>query len=294
MYPYPRNKSFTRVEVYNIENPEKPIKIKKIDFEGRLRESRITNGHLYFVTNKNIYNNYPIIPMVKIDEVEKTKIFGDSFYYVDAPLRNYNLTSITSLSLEDLSKISSKRILMPNVGNIYMSKNNFYLTYNKYFDTRILYSKLNEYVSNLMLERKRELDNENIKILNNGKIDYVFEEMEIDDIEISLGENFKPTIVSSSLRKFTQKEKDENRKYLLEKKKKIDEEFKDKIEKVIKDFYINNKDNFEKTKIEKFSLDGIKILAKASGEVSGFSLNQFSMHEDKNENFFVATTKNQN
>jgi len=190
--------------------------------------------------------------------------------------------------------MSSKRILMPNVGNIYMSKNNFYLTYNKYFDTRKIYGKLNEDISDLMSEREGELDNENIKILDNGKVDYVSEEIEIDNIEISLDENFKPTIVGSSTRKFTKKEKDENFKYLVEKKKKIDEKFKGKIEKTIKNFYENNKDNFEKTKIEKFSLDGIKISPKSSGEVSGFSLNQFSMHEDKDENFFIATTKNQN
>jgi uncharacterized secreted protein with C-terminal beta-propeller domain len=52
VYSYPRNKSFTRIEIYNIENPEKPTKIKKIDFEGNLGESRIVNNHLYFITNK--------------------------------------------------------------------------------------------------------------------------------------------------------------------------------------------------------------------------------------------------
>jgi uncharacterized secreted protein with C-terminal beta-propeller domain len=154
-----------------------------------------------------------------------------------------------------------------------------------------------EKISKLMEEREQKLDYENIKILSNGKIDFVTEDDEVDDISITLTFKdgvFNATDKKESVRKLTQKEKDENQKYLLKKKKEIDEDFNKKIEEIVREFYKKNKDNFEKTKIEKFSLDGVRISANASGEVSGFALNQFSMHEDEDKNFFIATTKNQN
>ncbi len=293
-HPYIINDYFTRVEVYDISDPKRPVKVKKVDFEGSLKESRIIKNHLYFVSNKWINDNISILPMVRIDNKISTNNFGNSFYYIDTPFINKNLTSITSLNLDDLSKISSKRILMPNLGSIYISKDNLYLTYNKFINTNIIYEKLDEKVSSLLLDREKKLDNENIKILSNGKIEYTIDDSEIDEVEIIIDKNFNSSVVNSSVRKYTQKEKDKNLKNLLSKKNKIDEDFKKELKVVVKEFYIKNKDNFEKTKIEKFSLNDGKILATASGEVSGLTLNQFSMHEDSDKNFFIATTKNEN
>jgi uncharacterized secreted protein with C-terminal beta-propeller domain len=128
---YNRSKNFTRVEIYNITNPTNLTKEKQIDFEGNYKESRLNNNHLYIISNKSLFEDSPIIPLVKVNGEVRSNL-GNDVYYVDAPFTNYNLTSISAINLNNIKDISSKRILMPYGGKIYMSKNNLYMTYNKY------------------------------------------------------------------------------------------------------------------------------------------------------------------
>ena len=264
--PYYGSKNYTRVEIYNITNPVIPIKEKTIEFEGNnMNKSRVINGKLYLLTNKYINWNNPI-PIIRMDGKNITERFGTSTWYIDEPFYNNNILSINALNLDNVSDISTTRVLMPYLGQVFVSTKNIYLTHTKYLNkNKILFDIQNKVFSDLIPISKK--DSEIIEKIKNTD----------DDV---LSKWDKIAKINNVYKKY------EN---ILDKKQYI--EIENKISEKILDEYKRLRKEFQKTKIEKFSLKGTKVTPVASGVVSGTPLNQFSMNE-KNGFFEIATTNN--
>jgi uncharacterized secreted protein with C-terminal beta-propeller domain len=157
--PYYQNKNFTRVEIYNILNPNSPKKEKTIEFEGGMNNSRVTNGHLYLLTNKYLNSTGPILPVIRLDGADISKRFGNGIYYFNEQFNNRNIISINAVNLSNVNDISTQRILMPYAGQIFVSQKNIYLTHAKYVNQNEIMVKIqNNVFADLLPITKKDFE----------------------------------------------------------------------------------------------------------------------------------------
>lgn len=271
---FPRYSQYTFFKIFDISDRKNPKQLKDYDFEGDYVNSRMIGDYVYFLTNT--YN------ATYIDKMPVPRVLSDGediynfsnrkclngkcpdVYYVDDFSGNYTMVNVMAININDVDdkNFNHEVFLLPYNQNLYVSQNNLYLTYTKYFDQ-------NEFLVNLSLEviQDKLTDWEKNKI---SKI------KSTENYILNKQEKLAKIKVIINRKSFTAEEKDE---------------FKDKIKDKVKDLYPQISDKFEQTVIHKIEINKGNLDYKGFGIVPGTVLNQFSM--DENGGYFrIATTKN--
>ncbi|MCK4635947.1 MAG: beta-propeller domain-containing protein [Candidatus Moranbacteria bacterium] len=276
---FKRRSQYTFFKVFDISDRKNPRQLKNYDFEGNYSNSRMIGDYVYFLTNAsniNYADEFPV-PRVLLDGQEIYNYSDEQnclggcpdVYYVDDISDRYTMVNVMAINVQDINKTSENNLnhkvyLMPYNQNLYVSHDNLYLTYTKYFDQ-------NEFLTNLKLEIIWD------KLSANDK-------NKIEKIKSSeyfiLSRREKTYKIQNILNRVIISEEDEIA---------LEENLKNKIQ----ELYPQIVDKIEETVIHKIAIDGENLEYKGFGSVSGTILNQFSM--DENGDFFrIATTRSQN
>lgn len=231
--------------------------------------------YVYFVTNYYNYyyvQNEPIIPRILEDgevlaqECEgSTRCFAPEVYYFDLPYDSYNLTSVTAINIKNNQEdINGEVYMLTSAQNMYVSKNNLYITYTKH---------ISEY--ELIMEVTKEIVYSSLSDKNKSRI----EEIEAVSNYI-LSKSEKMSKISRILERYIMSLSEEEQ-----------EDLQEELEIKLKEKYKSLAQELEKTVIHKIAVNKGDLEYQTHGEVPGYALNQFSMDEQAGY-FRIATTKN--
>lgn len=258
IYPpyYQQNYAFLRV--YDVSDRSEPVLEKEIASRGSYFQSRMIGGKVYAVFQDYPRYDYPM-PLLEVDG-EKRTIAPSDVSYFDYPDANYNYNIFTSLDLNDLAREETRRIvLMGSSQNLYVSKENMYVTYARYDYYPILWPAYEKVYGPLLpASAKAEIAKIDLKNISDWRKD-----------------RLKSLEVSSYIQNESSPLSYEERSSLQER--------------VYRELETLRQPEAspEKTVINKISLSGFGLIA--TGEVPGHILNQFSMDEHEG-NFRIATT----
>ncbi len=267
------NSSYTFLKVFDISDKENPKEERNFDFEGNFVNSRMIGDYVYFITANYSYYYDDEIPVPLIMENGKVLNNNDiacqncwNVYYFDIPYRSHNFTSVAAINISNSEEeIKNETYLLDgNQNNMFVSKDNIYITYNKYVSEEELVWNV---VKEIILPKLSEKNRERITEIENAE-SYVLSSQE-KIIKIMM-------IISSFGESLTE---DEQAKLTKE------------LEAKVKQKYEDISKELEKTVIHKIAINKGDLQYKTAGEVPGVVLNQFSMDED-NGYFRIATTKN--
>ncbi|MAG47263.1 hypothetical protein CL617_01540 [archaeon] len=175
---YYESKSFVRV--YDIEDRENPVLKKEINFEGQYYDSRMIDNYVYIILNDNIgIRNRDELKLPEINENGNTQKIDaeDVYYFDDIQDFSYRLTTIMAIDVDNLNKQSSKlNVLTGYTQNIFVSKDNIYLTSIKRVSNSVYGEVIDELSNKVVDSRERTLvhkisiDNGNILFAGNGEV----------------------------------------------------------------------------------------------------------------------------
>lgn len=270
-----RQNPYTFFKVFDLTNPADPKLVRDLNFEGSYTDARLIGDYAYLFTNSsaNYIENEPLVPRVfNNGEVlassceASARCFAPDIYYFDIPYDSYNFTNITAINIKDNNEDISGQAYLMNYGqNLYVSKNNIYITYTEY---------LNEY--ELEQSVKKELALPKLSSEDQDKIN------KIEAVaSFILNKNEKQIKIASIVdRYFSSLSEEDQKTFQIS----IDDKLKQKLS--------EQANNIEKTVIHKIAINGKAVEYRGMGEVKGQVLNQFSMDEN-GEYFRIATTRNQ-
>jgi uncharacterized secreted protein with C-terminal beta-propeller domain len=260
--PRPRYTSKTHALIYDISDRANPTQLKDYNLNGNYYESRMIGNYVYFIVNENVYYYNNIIDMPVIRESSE-KIISPEIYYFDNPENNYNFNTIASFNIKSDDGINAKTFMMGYSNNLYVSRNNIYITYQKNLPYTY-YKEHNEDRFYKVVVPLLPLDIQN-------KINSIRNNIELTSYE-------KWDTISSILEDMYNTMEEKEKLTLIE-----------KIENAITDYEAKIEAERRKTVIHKIKIDDGYIDYDIKGEVHGYLLNQFSMDEHAGY-FRVATT----
>jgi uncharacterized secreted protein with C-terminal beta-propeller domain len=128
----------TTVLQYDITDRSNPILTKNITAEGNYFDSRMIDNFVYVLVNKPVYYYYANDtiepPTIQYTGVQNTTTFPD-VYYFDEPAYSYRFTTVLSIDLNSTEeRPESKIFLMGTSQDLYVSRDNIYVTYRKVSD----------------------------------------------------------------------------------------------------------------------------------------------------------------
>jgi len=265
--------SYTFLKVFDISDKENPKEERNFDFEGNFVNSRMIGDYVYFITANYSYYYDDEIPVPLIMENGKVLNNNDiacqncwNVYYFDIPYRSHNFTSVAAINISDSEEeIKNETYLLDgNQNNMFVSKDNIYITYNKYISEEELVWNV---VKEIILPKLNEKDRDRIEEIENAK-NYILSSQEKITKIMMIMSSFGESLTEDEQAKLT---------------KELEVKVKQKYEDISKEL--------EKTVIHKIAINKGDLQYKTAGEVPGVVLNQFSMDED-NGYFRIATTKN--
>jgi len=269
-----RRNDFTFLKIFDITDKKNPRQTRSLDFEGGLLDSRLIGDYVYLITaNYNYYymNEEPVLPRVLENGITvgcaagAEKCVMPDVYYFDTSYDSHNFTTVTAINIKDSNEaIESDIYLLSGGQNVYASQNNIYITYTKYISE---YDLESEVLKDLVLPRLSEKDRDKIEKIGQAE-------------SFVLSDQEKTQKIRQIMERYTASLEEEEQE-------KLAAELKDKM----KQKYQDLSKELEKTVIHKIGVSGKNMEYKASGEVTGQVLNQFSMDEN-NTYFRIATTKN--
>ncbi|WP_066287857.1 beta-propeller domain-containing protein [Bacillus sp. FJAT-29937] len=131
----------TKAIIYNIENKQRPKKIREFEIEGSLLSSRLMNGKVYLIANK-----YPDVWILRDNpEMDIRPKYSDSLVKPDMQPVDFghiqyfpessetNFTNIAVIDLDIPTEKISVSTYLGSGNNLYMSKNNLYLAVSNYY-----------------------------------------------------------------------------------------------------------------------------------------------------------------
>ncbi|MCK5477191.1 MAG: beta-propeller domain-containing protein, partial [Candidatus Aenigmarchaeota archaeon] len=125
----------THALIYDISNKENPELIKDYNLQGNYYEARMIDNYVYFIVKESTYNSYYydygniVVPIVR--ESSDTLLTSE-VYYFDNPEYNYNFNTIVSFDIFGKeNSLNAKTYMLGYSNNLYVSKNNIYITYQK-------------------------------------------------------------------------------------------------------------------------------------------------------------------
>jgi inhibitor of cysteine peptidase len=257
--PRPSYNPVTHALIVDVSDKENPEILKDYTIDGHFRDARMIGNYAYFVTNKNIDYQYPRLPII-MERAEPVMV-PDAFYF-DNVERFSNFNTLTAIDIFG-DTISSETFLMGYSGTIYVSENNFYLTYQQ----NLPYGFYEESSQDRFFDVVVPLLPQDLQV----KIKQIRQDSSLNSArqwaEIS-------ELLQDSYNQMTQNQK---------------EQLFEKIGKALAEYDAKIQEESLKTIIHKISIDGEKLEYQAKGSVPGRLLNQFSMDES-GDRFRVATT----
>ena len=248
----------THALIIDISDKENPTIVKDYSIDGHFRDARMIGDYAYFVTNSNLNYQHPRLPVIL--ENSEFVMSPDAFYF-DSVDQFSNFTTLTSIDIFGDS-VNSETFLMGYTGTFYVSRDNFYLTYQQNeFD----------YFEDFSQKRFFEVIVPLLPTELQGEIKTISE-------DTSLNSSMKWSKISEILQA-SYNEMDKNQK----------ERLFEKIRNAVDEYDIKIQEETRKTIIHKISIDGGDLEYIAKGSVPGRLLNQFSMDENDSK-LRVATT----
>jgi uncharacterized secreted protein with C-terminal beta-propeller domain len=257
--PRPSYSPVTHALIVDVSDKENPEILKDYTIDGHFRDARMIGDYAYFVTNKNIDHQYPRLPIIM--ESAEPLMVPDAFYF-DNVERFSNFNTLTAIDIFG-DAITSETFLMGYSGTIYVSENNFYLTYQQNLPYGFYEESSRDRFFDVVVPLlPQDLQNKIKAIKGDSSLSSARQWTEISEV------------LQDSYNQMSQSQK---------------ENLFEKIRKALADYDAKIQQESLKTIIHKISIDGDKLEYQAKGSVPGRLLNQFSMDES-NDRFRVATT----
>lgn len=251
-YGYAPEKSYrdaTHALIIDVSDKQKPVILKDYSIEGYFKDARMIGNFVYLVTSKNVDYEYPQFPVILEGS---TPILTSDVFYFDNPERFSHFNTLTAIDILG-DGITSETFLMGNSGTFYVSKDNFYLTYQK----------------NTVHDYSRERFFEAVIPLLPQDIQNKIVDIREPDSWIKISD-----LLQDSYNKMSQDDRDD---------------LFDKIRDAMVQYDNKANKNAQHTVIHKVSIDQDDIEYIAKGSVPGRLLNQFSMDQNQ-DRLRVATT----
>ena len=251
--------SVTHALVVDVSDKEKPEILKDYSIDGNFRDARMIGDYVYFVTNSHVDYQHPKLPIIMEDS---TRIMTPEAFYFDNIEQFSNFNTLTAINIFG-DEINSETFLMGYSGTFYVSKDNFYLTYQQNMPFGFYEDSSKDRFFDVVVPLLPDAIQEEI--------------MEIQ-ADSSINASAKWLKISNIMQEsYNAMDKDGK------------EQLFDKIKEALNAYDIRMQEDSRKTIIHKISIDEDKIEYVAKGSVPGRLLNQFSMDES-GDRFRVATT----
>ena len=251
--------SVTHALVVDVSDKENPTILKDYSIDGHFRDARMIDNYAYFVTNSNIDYQYPRLPVIMEDSI---RIMTPDAFYFDNVEEFSNFNTLTAIDIFG-DTINSETFLMGYTGSFYVSKDNFYLTYQQNMPFGFYKNSSQDRFFDVIVPLLPDNIQDQIKAIQN------------DSSMIPSSQWIK---ISELMQESYNAMSENNREVLFE-----------KIREALNEYDIKIQKDARKTIIQKISIDEDKIEYVAKGSVPGRLLNQFSMDES-GDRFRVATT----
>ncbi len=251
--------SVTHALIVDVSDKENPTILKDYSIDGNFRDARMIGNYAYFVTNSNVDYQYPKLPSIMEDSI---RIMTPDAFYFDNIEQFSNFNTLTAIDIFG-DKINSETFLMGYSGTFYVSKDNFYLTYQQNMPFGFYENSSRDRFFDVV-----------VPLLPNSLQDDI---RQIQD-DLSINASAQWAKISDILQK-SYNAMDKNQK----------EQLFEKIRESLNEYDVRIQEDSRKTIIHKISIDEDKIEYVAKGYVPGRLLNQFSMDES-GDRFRVATT----
>ena len=131
--------STTLINVYDVSDRADPEVEKEIELDGNYHDSRMIDNRIYIITTENTGSIYYAteddeeilnVPQVTINDVTK-KLPAGCINYIDTDEKISTMTNVISINLDD-NEVAQESYMISNSQNMYVSKNNIYITYTHY------------------------------------------------------------------------------------------------------------------------------------------------------------------
>jgi uncharacterized secreted protein with C-terminal beta-propeller domain len=257
--PRPSYNPVTHALIVDVSEKENPEILKDYTIDGHFRDARMIGDYAYFVTNSNIDYQHPRLPIIM--ERSEPVMIPDAFYF-DNVERFSNFNTLTAIDIFG-DNINSETFLMGYSGTIYVSENNFYLTYQQdlpygFYENSSRDRFFDVVVPLLPLEIQDKIKT----IQNDSSLSSARQWSEISEV------------MQDSYNQMSQNQK---------------EKLFDKIREALVEYDTRIQEESRKTIIHKISIDEANLDYITKGSVPGRLLNQFSMDEH-DDRLRVATT----
>lgn len=251
--------SVTHALIIDVSDKEAPRILKDYSIDGYFSDARMIGDYAYFVTNSNIDYQYPKLPVIMESSVRVTT--PEAFYF-DNMDQFSNFNTLTAIDIFG-DTISSETFLMGYTGTIYVSEDNFYLTYQQSMPFEFYENSSRDRFFDIIVPLLPSDIQEKIKAIQ-------------DDPSINSSTQWAKI---SELMQKSYNEMDKNEK----------EKLFEKIKEALNEYDTKIQEETNKTIIHKISINEDKIKYVAKGSVPGRLLNQFSM-DQSGDRFRVVTT----
>ena len=254
----------TFFDVYDISDKSNPKLKSKYKFEGNYFNARMKDNYVYLIVRSQPYYRPEFPTPIIVDGIKKSSIPIQEVYYYNIPYRNPQLVSIHSINIAKPMIIDSKTVAVEWSQNIYVSKNNIYITYTETINEyEIMQDIMKELLDSYITSADREL----IKKIKETDSDILTEDEKESKIM---------SIYMSYFNYLSQEEQSE-----------LEDKAEDMLEKELSKY-----NYLEFTVINKIGIDKGKITVGNNGRVPGHIINQFSLDE-KDGVLRIATTVSQ-
>ena len=172
-YYLPPSLSTTIVNIYDITDKKDPEIFKEVEIDGRYIDSRLIGKNVYVITQENTYNiirelngNETVtIPEISINNIVR-KIPAENIHYSNISETLDTMNHIISINFDN-GDVKQESYMIGNSQNMYVSKNNIYLTTSsyEYIESNIFNGRVfPDYIQNTIIHKIS---------INNGKIKYI-------------------------------------------------------------------------------------------------------------------------
>jgi uncharacterized secreted protein with C-terminal beta-propeller domain len=247
--------------VYDITNRENPELVKEVTVDGNYFDSRMIDDYVYLIATDypRYYEDALRTPEVTESAWGVKKTERPDVYYFDVPGYSYAFTTIASINTQvEQSNVEGKVYLLGSTQNLFVSRNNVYITYQKIFPEPYFYERIVDEVVEPLVPDSISLGIRSIKDSNKTLLE---KEREIEKILTE----YLGSLPDTSKTRFNKGSQER----MLELERELAKET-------------------EKTVVHKITIADGQIEYVASGEMPGSLLNQFSM--DEFEGYFRAAT----
>lgn len=258
--PRPSYNPVTHALIVDVSNKEHPEILKDYTIDGNFVDARMIGDYAYFVTNNSIDYQYPRFPIIM--EKSEPLLIPDAFYF-DNEEQFSNFNTLTAIDIFG-NDIASETFMMGYTGTIYVSENNFYLTYQENLPYGFYENSSRDRFFDVIVPLLPPELQSQIRTIER-------------DTSLSSERQWSKI---SELMQDSYNHMDKNQK----------EKLFNSIRESLSEYDRKIHEDSLKTIIHKIAMDGKNLDYVAKGSVPGRLLNQFSMDEN-GDRFRVATTK---